>query len=423
MTNRWIVTLVVALCLLFTGPSSRADAASELWTDTWMAAPQPLWGSGFLLKLGIPERFEKQTIRQFARTSVGGSRIRVEFSNEYGKAPLEISAAGIAVASSRGSLDAKTDRPLLFAGLPGVVIPPGARASSDPTDLRTADRTLLAISIFLSSAATAGFHFDSRDTMQVANGNAVHQLEWASDVLTLSTRAFVTAIVVDRKVRTFAIATLGDSITDGNGSTPSSDRRWPDALADRMAPRGVAVLNAGISGNRLLRDGMGQSGLTRASRDIFANRNVSSLVVLLGTNDIGWPGGPFAPYEPQVRLEEMIAGYRQLIAKARAKGVRIIGATIPPLEGALENTPFEGHYSVAKDSLRQSVNEWMRHVKEFDALVDFDLLLRDPARESRLRPSYDSGDHLHPNDAGYEAMAIEVERATCSLKEPQPREC
>lgn len=410
-TTRWITALAMALGAVGPQPALAQAAARTHWVTTWMAAPQPLWGPEFILPLGMPERLDNRTLRQFARISVGGARLRLVISNEHGSEPLRVAAAGVAVAMTKGTIVPRTDRAARFAGQRSVTVPPGARALSDPIDLRLADRSRLAISVFVASATPAGFHFDARDTMLSVEGDAVHRPQWNAAAQAMTTRALVTAITVERHRPTAAVVALGDSITDGNGSTPSADRRWPDALAERLAARGIAVLNAGISGNRLLRDGMGQGGLARAARDVFAQREVRTLVVLLGTNDIGWPGGPFAPHEDPVAPQALIDGLRQLIAQARAQSVRIVGATLPPFEGALEGTPLEGHYSPAKEATRQAVNRWIRASREFDAIVDFDRLLRDPAHPSRLLPRYDSGDHLHPNDAGYRAMAALLDRS------------
>jgi lysophospholipase L1-like esterase len=205
------------------------------------------------------------------------------------------------------------------------------------------------------------------------------------------------------------VVALGDSITDGNGSTPGTDQRWPDFLARRLAPQGVAVLNAGISGNRLLRPGMGDSGLARFERDVLRHPGLGAVIVLLGTNDIGWPGAAFAPHESLPQVSEITNGLRQLVEQAHVRNVRVIGATITPFEGALKGTPLEGHYSPVKESLRQAVNDWIRHSGAFDAVIDFDRLARDPSRPTRLRAEFDSGDHLHPGDAGYRAMADSID--------------
>jgi len=188
-------------------------------------------------------------------------------------------------------------------------------------------------------------------------------------------------------------------------ATPGADRRWPDFLARRLAPHGVAVLNAGISGNRLLRPGMGDSALARFDRDVLQHAGVRAVIVMLGTNDIGWPGGPFAPHEAVPQPAEITDGLRQLVARAHLRNVRVIAATLTPFEDALKGTPLEGHYSPRKEATRQAVNAWIRQAGAFDAVVDFDRLLRDPARPTRLRTEFDSGDHLHPGDAGYRAMA------------------
>jgi lysophospholipase L1-like esterase len=235
----------------------------------------------------------------------------------------------------------------------------------------------------------------------------------------------VTELRVESARAPATVVALGDSITDGNGSTPSQDQRWPDHLARRLAPHGVAVLNAGISGNRLLRDGMGESGLARFERDVLRHPGVRAVIVLLGTNDIGWPGGPFGPAEPAPTLQALSRGFEQLVAQAHARGVRVVGATVPPFEDALKGTPLEGHYSPQKELLRQQLNRWIRSAGAFDAVVDFDALLRDPAHPSRLRADFDSGDHLHPGDTGYRAMAEAIDLPTLlspasQLDTPQP---
>ena len=221
-------------------------------------------------------------------------------------------------------------------------------------------------------------------------------------------------LLVDARPGAHTIIALGDSITDGNGSTPDANRRWPDLLAQRLP--GVAVVNAGISGARLLGDKMGQNALARFGQDVLAHPGSKTVIVLLGINDIGWPGSPFAPGDPAVNADQLIAGYRQLIALARLHQVRIVGATLPPFEGALAGTPFAGHYSRDKDEVRQAVNHWLRTAGAFDAVVDFDAVLRDPAHPARLLPAYDSGDHLHPGDAGYQAMAAAAAVNNISLK-------
>nr|UZK09321.1 SGNH/GDSL hydrolase family protein [Xanthomonas sontii] len=198
---------------------------------------------------------------------------------------------------------------------------------------------------------------------------------------------------------------MGDSITDGAASTPGQDRRWPDQLATRLVAQRVAVLNAGISGGRVLRDRMGRNALARLDRDVLAQPGVRTLILLMGINDISWYGTPFAPDDAPVPAEDLIAGYRQVLQRAQARGLRVIGATLTPFEGALPDSPIPGYYSPQKEAVRQQVNAWLRAGNGFDAILDVDALLRDPAHPTRMRADFDSGDHLHPGDAGYAAMA------------------
>ncbi len=385
-------------------------AAAEHWSPSWMAATQPLWGGDFVLPLGLPFQYHRQTIRQVARLSVGGTQLRVVLSNEGSAVPLYIGAARVA-RHARGSATVPgTDRPLLFGGQAATVVPPGARWVSDPVDLPLPALAEVAVSLYLPRPSQpAGFHFDARQTAYVAQGDHTVALQLPAAATAWSTRVYLSGLVVQTATPPATVVTLGDSLTDGNGATPGANVRWPDVLAERLAGQGVAVLNAGISGGRLLKGGMGRAGLTRAAQDVFAQPGVRALVVLLGTNDIGWPGGPFAPEQRAVRADELVQGYRQLIAMARTHNVRVVGGTIPPFGDALAGTPLAGHYSPEKDAMRQAVNRWIREAGAFDAVVDFDALLRDPARPSHLRAAMDSGDHLHPGDAGYRAMAQAID--------------
>ena len=393
--------------------SALAQASPTFWRDSWMASPQPLWSADFVLPLGVPARFEKQTLRQVARLSVGGTRLRVVLSNEEGQAPLVIGAAHVARHAEGSAVVAGSDRALRFGGRAEVRIAPGARVVSDPVELAVPALGRVAVSIYLPQpTAPAGFHFDARQTAYLASGDHTASTVLGRDATTLSTRVFLSGVMVDGPQPPVTVVALGDSITDGNGATPDADARWPDALAERLAPRGVAVLNAGISGARLLSDGMGRSALARIGRDVFSRPGVRTVIVLLGTNDIGWPGGPFAPRESSVSIEAFTQGYRALAELARAHNVRLIAATLPPFERALQGTPLEGHHSPEKERLRQAVNRWIRESGSFDAVVDMDRVLHDPAHPSRLNPAFDSGDHLHPNDAGYRAMAAALDLDT-----------
>ena len=375
-----------------------------------MASTQPLWQGDFVLPTGLPFQFDRQTVRQVARLSIGGTRLRVVISNEGGTAPLHIGAARVARHAEGSAIVEGSDRPLRFGGQAEATVAPGARLVSDPVDFAVPALGEVAVSLYLPQPSQpAGFHFDARQIAYVADGDLTAAQRMPATATPWRTRVYVSSLIVETPAPPATVVAFGDSLTDGNGSTPGANTRWPDALAERLAGRHVAVLNAGISGGRLLKDGMGRAGLERTGRDVFAQPGVRAMVVMLGTNDIGWPGGPFAPSEPAVRAEQLIQGFRALIEMAHAHNVRIMGATIAPNERALEGTPLEGHHSPEKDKVRQAVNHWIRESGAFDAVVDFDALLRDPAHPSRMKAAMDSGDHLHPGDAGYKAMAAAID--------------
>lgn len=377
-------------------------AAQESWATSWHASPQPTWGPDFLLPTGVPSRLERQTTRETLRLSTGGTRLRLVFSNRYGHAPVAIGRVRV------GQSDRYAD--VTFGGSAAALIRPGARLVSDPVALPVAALSRLdVLTWFPAPVRIDSFHWGAQQTIAVAAGDRTGDPGFAADA-GIPGRLFLNAVLVDTPAgQARTVVVLGDSITDGNGSTPDRDRRWPDALARRLAPHGIAVANAGISGARLLRDGMGAGALARLDQDVFGLPGATDLVVLLGTNDIGWPGSPFAPTEAPASFEELAAGYAQLVAAAHARGLRVIGATLPPFRHALEGTPYAGHYSTAKDALRRRINAWLRSGAGFDAVVDVDALLRDPADHRRLLPAYDSGDHLHPSDQGYAAMAEAVD--------------
>ncbi|MCD0505081.1 SGNH/GDSL hydrolase family protein, partial [Bordetella petrii] len=364
----------------------------------------------FALPTQVPERLASVTVREVARVSLGGPRLRVVLSNAYGPAPLRIGAASVGLPMADGpAVQPATLRILRFGGQESVVIPPGGQVLSDPVDLPVPARGLVAVSAYLpGDTPLRSFHWEGRRHTWLAQGDRTGQARLAPS-RTVTAHVLLAEVRVQTAKPAPVVVALGDSITDGAGSSPGRDRRWPDFLAQRLAPQGVAVLNAGISGARLLSDGMGANALARLDRDVLAHRNVRAVVVLLGINDISWPGSAFVPGGTLPELRDLVAGYRQLIAQARARGVRVIGATLTPFQGALEGTPITGYYSARKDVLRQAVNTWIRESGEFDAVLDTDALLRDPQAPARLLPRYDSGDHLHPGDAGYRAIAHAVD--------------
>lgn len=397
---RHFLTLATALVLVTSNTS-----AQEHWRTSWHASPQATWGGQFALPTNIPASLHDQTVQETLRLSAGGKRLRLVLSNRYGTGPLLINAASVAKIGGASVA-------LRFSGAPSASVPPGADLVSDIVDLPLQALALITVSTYFAQATPlTTFHWGAQQTALVAAGDRTGAaIKTGSQ---FGGRAFLKAVLVDDTTPAASVAVFGDSISDGNGSTPDTNRRWPDFLAVRLAAdpakHGVGVANASISGARLLQDQMGQNALARFEQDVLAQPGIKSVVVMMGINDIGWPGSAFAPQDPAVTPEQLIFAWRQLIAAAKIRQVRILGATLPPFEGALHGTPFAGHFSVAKDAVRRAVNDWLRSAHEFDAIIDFDAVLRDPIHPARMLPSYDSGDHLHPGDAGYQAMADAVD--------------
>ncbi|AHF79313.1 Lipolytic enzyme, G-D-S-L domain-containing protein (plasmid) [Sodalis praecaptivus] len=383
------------------------------WVATWQASPQPTWGSDFLFPTNVPAVLHDQTVRLVARVSLGGQRLRIVLSNTYGREPIVIGKTTIARPTGNGDVAVNGIRAVTFGGQDTSTILPGASLISDPVALAVPALTQLAISIHLPKTTPVNtFHWDGRQTAWIAHGNQTSSTAWAqadSALQSTTARLLLTGIQVETPQRARAVVVLGDSITDGAAASLDNDSRWPDFLAARLAPRGVAVVNAGISGARLLSDGMGVNALARLERDVLTQPGVQSVIVLLGINDIAWPGTAFAESARRPTLDAMAAGYRQVVAQAHARGVRVIGATLTPFENALPNTPLDNYYQPDKNILRQRVNDWIRHSGAFDAVIDFDATLRDPAHPTRIATRYDSGDHLHPGDKGNRALADAVD--------------
>ena len=405
--------------------SAHAAEPPQAWLASWTASPQTVWGSDFLFPPNVPAVLHGHTVRQVARLSVGGPRVRIVLSNAYGKVPLHIGAASVALAASGSTIKPGSLRTLTFAGQPSASVAPGAPLVSDPVELSVPDLARLTVSIHLPQASPVStFHWDGRETAWIAPHDQTRagRIDDAPGVQTTTARLLLTAIQVEATAAGQAVAILGDSITDGASASLGMDARWPDFLAERLAPHGVAVINAGISGGRLLSDGMGDNALARFERDVLAQPGVRTVIVLLGINDISWPGTAFAPREKRPTLEELTAGYAQLVAQARSRGVRVIAATLTPFEDALPGTPLSDYYQLDKDALRQQLNAWIRASSLFDAVLDFDAWARDPAHPLRLLPADDSGDHLHPGDAGNRSLAEGIDLSLLfNSKDQSPR--
>lgn len=400
--KRLLLAALIALALPL------AQAADGHWQATWSASPQRTWGKEVPLPLGVPPVIGNHTLRQSVKLSLGGQRVRIVLSNAYGSQPVAIGGAAVALAAPAGRLGGPNRR-LTFAGQPTAYIAPGAELLSDPLDLAVPALAELAVSIYLPQpTAIETFHWDGKQRVHGAPGEQLDAARLPADGA-MQARLFLADVLVENLAPRPVVAVLGDSITDGRGASLDGNQRWPDLLAQRLAARNVGVINAGISGARLLSDGMGQSALVRFQRDVLAKPGVTVAIVLLGINDISWPGSTFAPNNPLVQYEDLVAGYRQLIAQAHVRGVRIVGATLLPFERALSGSPVEHYHAANKEALRQRLNQWIRDSGEFDAVLDLDARLRDPTHPLRLLPAYDSGDHLHPGDAGNRAMAESVD--------------
>lgn len=416
--------LAVAIAL----PGAPALALTQHWDNArWQGA----WGTA---PAGPPadanlQTFTNQTVRLVVRLNAGGNRVRIRLSNEMGTAPLTVGAAAIGLRASGSDLAPGTTRALTFGGRAGVTLAPGAPALSDPVDLNLAPLADVAVSLYLPGPTPATtLHGTALQTGYVSTAGDYSNAATLPVERTITGWPFLTALEVDAGGA--AIVALGDSITDGTRSTVDANGRWTDVLARRLqtlrdvrgaSPPRPSVINRGISGNRLLGSNdtngnnganllAGRSALERFDRDVLATSGVRHLVVLIGINDIG----NISAANP-VTAHDLIAGYRQLIARARAARIAVIGATLLPFEGA-------AYYSVEKEGVRQAVNAWVRSGDEFDAVIDFDRATRDPARPSRLLPAYDSGDHLHPGDLGYQAMGnavpLELFRAATGVTAP-----
>jgi lysophospholipase L1-like esterase len=370
------------------------------WVGTWSASPQPV---------AAPIQINGQTVRQIVHTSLGGKRVRIRFSNAYGSSALVIGSAHVAVSSGGASISLKTDRVLRFNGSPTITVPAGALAVSDSVELEVEAFDNLAVSLYLpESVAAATQHSVGQQTNYISTPG---DFTGATTFTATTTHAyyFLTGVEVSTSRRGRAIVTLGDSIVDGFGSTPDTNQRWTNLLAERLQSNPgtsrVAVLNAGLSGNRVLHDLVGTSALARLDRDVLVQTGVKYVIVLEGNNDFGIPGLIHNPAE-EVTAEQVIQGHRQIIVRAHALGLRIYGATLNPIEGI---AGFPGFYSAALELKRQALNQWIRTSNAYDAVIDVDLVLRDPSHPTRILPAFDSGDHGHPNDAGYRAMADAID--------------
>jgi lysophospholipase L1-like esterase len=354
--------------------------------------------------------FNNQTLRQIVHTSVGGNRTRVVFSNTFGTRPLTIAEAHLALRGTEAAIVAGSDRKLTFGGRPSVTIPSGALMYTDPVDITLPPMADVAIDLYLpgdtNTSSPLTMHVAARQTSYVSEtGNHAGAANFPV-VATTASWFLLSRVEVIAPETAGAIVAFGDSITDGTGSTPNANGRWPDLLARRLlAETGgarLAVLNAGIGGNRLLGEltfGAGINALARFEAQVLGQTGVTHVIVLEGINDIG-----NARQNPTPTGEDLIAAHKQLIERAHTRGLKIYGATLTPFEGA-------NYFTREGEAKRTLLNEWIRTSRAYDGVIDFDAATRDPSSPLKFLPAYDSGDHLHPSDAGYQAMANAIDLA------------
>jgi lysophospholipase L1-like esterase len=395
-------------------PAAGNPVAAGQWVNTWTSMPQltepgnmpppPFTQDGLVMA--------DTTLRQTVRVTIGGSNLRLRFSNAFGGAALPITAVSVAKPAGGqagvSAVEPGSTRAVTFNRRPSTVIPVGAQMVSDPLGFRVAPRTNLTVTIYLAAGQASNnitSHPGSRTTSYLLAGNHVADAD-----LPGAARAdhwyFLSGVEAFAQRGAAGAVMLGDSLTDGRGSTTNGNDRWPDQLLDRLqaSPRtnDVAILNQAAGGNRVLNDGLGPNALARFDRDVLAQTQVEWLLVFEGINDIGTAEA--TPEAQQQVAADLIAAYEQFITRAHAQDIEVFGATLLPFGG---NTGYDDAAGT-REAARQTVNHWIRTSHEFDALIDFDRAIRDPAAPRNILPAYDTGDHLHLNPVGYKAMADAV---------------
>jgi lysophospholipase L1-like esterase len=400
MFSRAFLLVPLGLALL---PLAARSAPDEKWIGTWASGQQLTEPKNLPPEPGLAGH----TLRQVVRASLGGEQVRVTFSNAFGNGPLVITAATIARSAGGPAVQPDSVRALRFNGTASVVVEAGAVVVSDPVALSVAGDAQLAVTTFFGAMpADLTGHPGSRTTSYIQPGNAVAETSLA-DTKPAEHWYCLTSIEVTAPPGAAAIVVLGDSITDGRGSTTNRQNRWPDVLSRRLlanpATARIAVLNQGIGGNRVLRAGIGPQALARFERDVLAYAGVRWLVILEGVNDLGIAVAARTKGEPAATAQDLIDGYTQMIHRAHAHGIRVYGATIMPFGG------FKAYFTPDSEAARQEVNRWIRTSGAFDGVIDFDAIARDPADPTRLSAATDGGDHLHLSAAGYQLIADAID--------------
>lgn len=395
-------------------PATGNPVAAGQWVNTWTSMPQltepgnmpppPFTQDGLVMA--------DTTLRQTVRVTVGGSNLRLRFSNAFGGAALPITAVSVAKPAGGqagvSAIEPGSARAVTFNSRSSIVIPVGAQMVSDPIGFRVAPRTILTVTIYLAAGQASNnitSHPGSRTTSYLLAGNHVADADLPGATST-DHWYFLSGIEAFTPRGTAGAVMLGDSLTDGRGSTTNGNDRWPDQLLDRLQKnphtKDVAILNQAAGGNRILNDGLGPNALARFDRDVLAQSGVDWLLVFEGINDIGTAEA--TPEAQQQVAADLIAAYEQFVTRAHAQGIEVFGATLLPFGG---NTGYDDPAGT-REAARQTVNQWIRTSHTFDAVIDFDKAVRDPAAPRNILPAYDTGDHLHLNPTGYKAMADAV---------------
>lgn len=401
-------TRFVAGVAALIGLAAVAPASAE-WVASWSAPPHaPLGTQGPFAAAS----YDNATLSQILRVSQGGERLRVRFSNRYGTGPLTIGAARVVRIDDEGKELPGSSRTLSFGGDPSAVIPRGAPFASDAVTLAVPSLSRLKVEFYLPKpTGPCTCHLTGVDELAVSPPGDFVGKPFVP-VSKAQFRAFLSVVEVDAPKGLGTIVAFGDSITDGVGATAGANHRWPDILANRLQAAGKqwAVANAAISGNRILSPGMGDSALARFDEDVLSLPNVKYLIIFEGVNDIGnrfasrGPNPPGFPAldQPEITVEQMIAGYKQLIGRAHEKGIKVIGSPIGPYKGA-------AYWTEDGEAARQKINDWIVNGEAFDGVVRLDTAFADPADPRQMREGYHFGDHLHGNDAGLKAVGDSID--------------
>ena len=402
--DHWVATWTTAQPLIRIQPGSRPAAAPST-PATPSAASQPAPPArppASPQQRIMAQGFHNQTIRMSVHTSIGGSRMRIRLSSPFGSAPVEVGSAHVALRSKESETVPSSDHALSFNGKPGCTIGPGMVILSDPVDFTVPSQGDIAVSLYFPGETGPPSAHNGLHTSYVSNEGDATAAAAIPDATAAPAYYWLEAVDVIAPARTSLIVAFGDSITEGARSTPDTNHTWPAALSARLAANkstaNIAVANMGIGGNRVLRDIAGASALARFDRDILSQPGAKWVMMLEGINDIG--RGNIEP----VSADDLIGAYKQIIERAHTHGIKVIGCTLTPYEGA-NYARHEG------EAIREAVNTWIRTGRAFDGVVDFEAATRDPNDPKRLRADFDPGDHLHPNDAGYQAMANAVDLA------------